>query len=127
MQLLINQKRFILNTTQISLFSTGPKEIKAKESLLQRVLHVRKVARVNSGGKIRSTSALVVIGNMNGRAGFGLGKGQDSGSAILKAVEQAKKNMIDIPRLENRTIYSNIDYNFHKVNFRFYNAKPGTI
>jgi small subunit ribosomal protein S5 len=96
-----------------------------KQQLLQRVLHIRRVARVNSGGKIRSTSAMVVVGNMNGKAGFGLGRGQDSGSAILKAVEQAKKNMIEIPRLENRTIYSNIDYKFHKVQLKFYNAKPG--
>lgn len=125
MQFLFSQKRASPRITHTSLFSTAPKEIKAKEPLLQRVLHIRKVARVNSGGKIRSTSALVVVGNMNGKAGFGLGKGQDSGSAILKAVEQAKKNMIDIPRLENRTIYSNIDFKFHKVNFRFYNSKPG--
>ena len=61
--------------------------------LLQRVLSVRKVARVNSGGKVRSTSALVVVGDMNGHAGYGMGRGSDTMSAVMKATEQAKKNM----------------------------------
>ncbi len=64
-----------------------------KLPLLQRVLSVRKVARVNSGGKVRSTSALVVVGDMNGNAGYGMGRGNDTISAVLKATEQAKKNM----------------------------------
>ena len=64
-----------------------------KKPLLERVLSIRKVARVNSGGKIRSTSALVVVGDMNGNAGYGMGRSSDTMGAVQKATEQAKKNM----------------------------------
>ena len=96
-----------------------------KVQLLQRVLHVRRVARVNSGGKIRSVSALVVVGDQNGSAGYALGRGTDISTAVQKAVIKAEKNMQYFLRLDNRTIYSDIDHKFHRVNFKFKSAKPG--
>jgi small subunit ribosomal protein S5 len=93
--------------------------------LLQRVLHIRKVARVNSGGKIRSTSALVVVGDQNGHAGYGMGRGSDTATAVQKALAQAQKNIELIPRLENRTIYADMDFKFKRVQFKMRNAKPG--
>ena len=96
-----------------------------KVQLLQRVLHVRRVARVNSGGKIRSVSALVAVGDQNGSAGYALGRGTDISTAVQKAVIKAEKNMQYFLRLDNRTIYSDIDHKFHRVNFKFKSAKPG--
>jgi ribosomal protein S5 len=96
-----------------------------KQSLLQRVLHIRKVSRVNSGGKIRSISALVVVGNPNGSAGYGMGRGTDTATAVQKALVQAQKNVQPILRLDNRTIYSDIEYQYHRVTLTLRTAKPG--
>jgi small subunit ribosomal protein S5 len=100
-------------------------QLEKRVSLLQRVLHIRKVARVNSGGKIRSTSALVVVGDQNGHAGYGMGRGKDTATAVQKAIVQAQKNMDLIPRLENRTIHADMDFKFKHVQFKLRNAKPG--
>ena len=99
----------------------GPKKVQ----LLQRVLHVRRVARVNSGGKIRTVSALVVVGDQNGSAGYGMGRGSDISTAVQKAATKAEKNMQYFLRLDNRTIHSDIDYKFHRVNYKFRSARPG--
>ena len=74
---------------QIRRLMTEPKP----KPLLKRVLSIRKVARVNSGGKIRTTSALVVLGDRNGHAGYGMGRADDMAGAVQKATEIAKKNM----------------------------------
>jgi ribosomal protein S5 len=109
------------------MFATETKEKVpfVKQSLLQRVLHIRKVSRVNSGGKIRSISALVVVGNQNGSAGYGMGRGTDTATAVQKALVQAQKNLQPILRLDNRTIYSDIEYQYHRVNLTLRTAKPG--
>lgn len=97
----------------------------SKAPLLQRVLSIRKVSRVNSGGKIRSTSALVVVGDRNGHAGYGMGRGADTMGAVEKATTQAKANMKSYPRLDNRTIFSNVDFKFHGTTLQLKTAKPG--
>ncbi len=96
-------------------------------NLLQRVLHVRKVARVNSGGKIRTTSAMVVVGDRNGLAGYGMGRGSDTMTAVDKATEQAKKNLKFYDRLDNRTIFSDADFKYHNVSLKLRTARPGKI
>jgi small subunit ribosomal protein S5 len=82
-------KDSIKNNTQKDSNERRPFQV----SLLQRVLSVRQVARVNSGGKIRSVSALVVVGDRNGSAGYGMGRGNDTMAAVNKATDQAKKNL----------------------------------
>ncbi|KAJ3416522.1 28S ribosomal protein S5, mitochondrial [Chytridiales sp. JEL 0842] len=94
-------------------------------NLQRRVLHVRRVARVTSGGKVRSVSAIVVVGNGNGVGGYGEGRAMDVQGAVMKAVRQAEKNMLPIERFEHRTIFGNIDYYFHKVNLKLRAAPPG--
>lgn len=97
----------------------------SKGQWLERVLHIRNVARVTKGGKIRSISALAIVGNQNGTAGFGLGKSSDAPVAIRKALDAAKKNMIHVERLDNRTIFSTIDQEFHGVKMQMRPARPG--
>lgn len=70
----------------------------------QRVVDIRRVARVIAGGRRFSFSATVIIGNQNGAVGVGLGKGSDTATAIEKAVRDAKKNLITVPRIKSHSI-----------------------
>jgi len=65
--------------------------------LKDQVISIRRTTKVVKGGKNLSFSALVAVGNENGKVGIGKGKAREVPPAIAKAVEDAKKNMIDIP------------------------------
>ena len=72
--------------------------IKASDlELKEKVVSIQRVAKVVKGGRRFSFSAIVVVGNENGVVGHGLGKSKDVSSAIGKAVEDAKKNLVRIP------------------------------
>lgn len=70
----------------------------------QKVLDVRRTARVVSGGRRFTFRVSVVIGNKKGKVGLGMGKGTDVTSSIDKAVHQAKKHMFEIPLTQSRSI-----------------------
>lgn len=65
--------------------------------LKDQVISIRRVTKVVKGGKNLSFSALVAVGNENGKVGIGSGKAREVPSAIAKAVQTAKKNMIEVP------------------------------
>src|ERR1700726_4413490 len=67
-------------------------------SLKDQVVAIQRVTKVVKGGKNLSFSALVVVGDQNGHAGFGMGKAREVPMAIRKAIEQAKKNMVKLNR-----------------------------
>lgn len=65
--------------------------------LKDQVISIRRVTKVVKGGKNLSFSALVAVGNENGKVGIGLGKAREVPQAIAKAVEDAKKHLIEVP------------------------------
>jgi small subunit ribosomal protein S5 len=72
-------------------------------SLKDQVVSINRVTKVVKGGKNLSFSALVVVGDQNGHAGFGMGKAREVPMAIRKAIEQAKKSLIRL-NLKGTTI-----------------------
>src|SRR6267143_6804302 len=79
--------------------------------LKDTVVNISRVTKVVKGGKNLSFSALVVIGDGHGVGGFGIGKAKEVPSAIKKAIEAAKKNLIRVPTAGN-TIPHRIVGNF---------------
>ena len=65
--------------------------------LTDRLVGVQRVTKVTKGGRTFGFSAIVVVGDGKGVVGYGLGKSKDVASAIAKAVEEAKKNLVRIP------------------------------
>ncbi|MDP3988665.1 MAG: 30S ribosomal protein S5 [bacterium] len=78
----------------------------------QKILKIRRVARVVAGGRRFSFSVAIVIGDKKGRVGVGLGKAGDTAQAIDKAVKNAKRNMITVPLTDTGSIAHEIDAKF---------------
>ena len=72
--------------------------------LQERVVYINRVSKVVKGGRRFALTALVVVGDGNGRVGVGMGKSQEVPIAIKKGVEDAKKNMFTVPLTPEKTL-----------------------
>lgn len=101
------------------------REEQAPREFDQKVVEVTRVTRVVAGGKRMRFRALVVIGDHKGRVGMGLKKGMDVAESVNKAVNQAKKNLITLP-LVNETIPHEVTMKYKASKLLLRPAKLGS-
>ena len=85
--------------THVNVQKIKSSEIEFKD----RLVAIKRVTKVNKGGRTFSFSAIVVVGNENGVVGQGLGKAREVTTAISKGIDDAKKNLVQVP-VHNGTI-----------------------
>lgn len=100
--------------------------IKASElELKDRLVHIKRVAKVVKGGRRFSFNAVVVVGDGNGHVGIGLGKANEVADAISKGIDDAKKNVVKISLMGN-TIPHPVMAKYGAAKVLLKPASPGT-
>lgn len=97
-----------------------------QNEFVDRLVHINRVAKTVKGGRRMGFAALVVVGDENGRVGFGKGKAREVPEAIRKATEEAKKTMIRVPLREGRTIHHDMRGRHGAGKILMRSAPPGT-
>lgn len=83
-------------------------KVDSSEGLQEKLVQVNRVAKVVKGGRVFSFTALTVVGDGNGRVGYGRGKAREVPAAIQKALESARRNMIQVD-LKGSTLQHSIN------------------
>ena len=102
------------------------REEQPDDELIDKLVHINRVAKVVKGGRRFSFAALVVAGDGNGRVGFGTGKAREVPEAIRKATDQAKRAMVPVPLRDGRTLHHDVEGNFGAGKVVLRSAPPGT-
>src|ERR1700704_6085504 len=84
------------------------REEERDSDIVEKLVHINRVAATVKGGRRFGFAALVVVGDQRGRVGFGHGKAREVPEAIRKATEEAKRSMIRIPLKDGRTLHHEV-------------------
>lgn len=112
-------------TEQSSRKRRDRKDRREKSDFEQSIIDIARVTRVVAGGRRFSFRAAVAVGNRKGRVGFGVAKGSDVTIAVNKAVNKAKKNMVDVP-IVRHTIPHDIRVHIRSAEILLRPAKEGS-
>ena len=94
--------------------------------IVDKLVHINRVAKVVKGGRRFGFAALVVVGDQKGRVGFGHGKAREVPEAIRKATESAKRDMIFVPLRSGRTLHHDVEGRWGAGRVLLRAAKQGT-
>nr|MBA3811967.1 30S ribosomal protein S5 [Caulobacteraceae bacterium] len=101
-------------------------EDRGDNDIVEKLVHINRVAATVKGGRRFSFAALMVVGDQKGRVGFGHGKAREVPEAIRKATEEAKKTMIRVPLRESRTLHHDGQGRWGAGKIMMRSAPPGT-
>ena len=96
------------------------------KTYVDKLVATRRVAKVVKGGRTFRFSTLIVVGDENGKVGFGSGKSKEVPEAVKKATDVAKKSMIKIALKDGRTIHHNMEGRFGGARIIMRPAPSGT-
>jgi small subunit ribosomal protein S5 len=94
--------------------------------IVDKLVHINRVAKVVKGGKRFAFAALVVVGDQKGRVGYGHGKAREVPEAIRKATEAAKRAMVRVSLREGRTLHHDVEGHHGSGRVVLRAAPPGT-
>ena len=96
------------------------------DNLVDKLISINRVSKTVKGGRTMSFSALVVVGDKEGRVGFGKGHAHEVQAAVQKATKEAKRKMIRVPLKEGRTLHHDMSAKFGAGQVVMRAAVPGT-
>ena len=96
------------------------------DGIIEKLVHINRVSKTVKGGKRFGFAALVVVGDGQGRVGFGHGKAREVPEAITKASAAARKKMVRVPLKEGRTLHHDANGRFGAGKVTVRTAPPGT-
>jgi small subunit ribosomal protein S5 len=96
------------------------------DGMVEKLVNVNRVAKVVKGGRIFSFTALAVVGDGNGKVGFGRGKAREVPAAIQKAMEQARRNTVQVDLKDGHTLQHPINAHHGASKIHMQPASPGT-
>lgn len=97
-----------------------------EKEFVEKVVRINRVSKVVKGGRRFSFNALAVVGNQEGKVGIGLGKANEVPDAIRKAIESARRDVIEIKMSKSRTIPHEVTGKFKSTRVILKPATPGT-
>ena len=96
------------------------------ENEISRVVHVRRTDKVVAGGRNYSISVLAVVGDGNGRVGFGTGSALEHPNASEKAMNKARRKLINIEMKDHRTVFGKLYGKFGASKVTIFPARKGS-